>query len=128
MKTEELKAAGLTEEQVGKVMAANGKDVEAEKAKTAALAAERDGLKAQLAEAGKTIEGFKGVDAAGMQKQIDEWKQKAQAAEENAKKQAADFAYDAAVQQYVGGLTFTSELAKTAFASGLKAKIGRAHV
>lgn len=59
MKTEELKAKGLTEEQVAFVMAENGKDVNAAKSK---LEAERDNYKEQLTTAKNALKEFEGVD------------------------------------------------------------------
>jgi hypothetical protein len=59
MKTEDLKAKGLTEEQVAFVMAENGKDVNAVKSK---LEAERDNYKEQLTTAKNALKEFEGVD------------------------------------------------------------------
>lgn len=64
MKREFLKELGLTDEQIDFIMAENGKDVEAVKAKTT------------TAEAGKQIEAFKGMDIEGVKKSADEWKAK----------------------------------------------------
>lgn len=44
MKTEELKALGLTDEQISAIMRANGIDIEAEKVKTNMAITERDAL------------------------------------------------------------------------------------
>lgn len=62
MKTEELKTLGLTEEQISAVMAANGKDVAAEKAKYDAVKTDYEAVKTQLATANTTIDGFKDYD------------------------------------------------------------------
>lgn len=59
MKTEELKAKGLTEEQISFVMEENGKDVNAVKSK---LEAERDNYKEQLTTAKNALKEFEGVD------------------------------------------------------------------
>ena len=71
MKTEELTALGLNEDQVKQVFALNGKDVEAAKAakdKTIAdLTAERDGLKTRLDTAETTLKKFEGIDAQQIQ-------------------------------------------------------------
>lgn len=50
MKTEFLKELGLTQEQIDKIMAENGKDVEKYKTAAEGSKAELDGLKTQLAE------------------------------------------------------------------------------
>lgn len=55
MKREELTAAGLTDDQVDKVMKLNGDDINREKAKYS----DYDDLKAQLEKANATIDGMK---------------------------------------------------------------------
>lgn len=66
MEREFLSKLGLEKDVIDKIMAENGKDIEAVKAKTKAneqtvaeKASEIESLKAQLAEANKTIDGFK---------------------------------------------------------------------
>lgn len=63
MKTEDLKAQGLSEEQITFVMAENGKDVQREKDKAA-------GLKTQLDTAKESLKAFEGVDVADLQSKI----------------------------------------------------------
>jgi hypothetical protein len=63
MKTEDLQAQGLTEEQIKYVMAENGKDVNREKTKA-------DGYKTQLDSAKEALKGFEGVDVADLQSKI----------------------------------------------------------
>ena len=48
MKTEFLKELGLEQETISKIMAENGKDIEAEKKKTQKAEGERDNYKSQL--------------------------------------------------------------------------------
>jgi len=90
MKREELKTLGLTDEQIDKVMAENGKDIEATKSKFA----DYDGLKTQLTDANKTIEGFKAMDIDGIKKAADDWKAKAEKAETDAAAKIADMQFD----------------------------------
>lgn len=77
MKTEELTALGLNDEQVQKVFAIHGKDMEALKSQNAALSAE----KTQAEEARKTAEealkGFEGKTPEEIKNQIAEYEQKA---------------------------------------------------
>lgn len=80
MKTEFLKALGLTEEQIADIMKENGKDVEASKAKFS----DYDDLKTQLADAGTTIDGFKAMDIDGIKKAAEDYKAKAEQAEKDA--------------------------------------------
>ena len=85
MKTEELTALGLTEEQVKGVFALNGKDIAAEQAKhskaIAAVETERDDLKTRLATAETTLKGFEGIDPAKVKQEIEDYKKRAEDAE-----------------------------------------------
>lgn len=80
MKTEFLKELGLEQEVIDKIMAENGKDVEATKGKYA----DYDDVKTQLAKANQTIEGFKAMDVDGIKAAADDWKQKYEQAEQDA--------------------------------------------
>ena len=71
MKTEFLKGLGLEQDVIDKIMAENGKDIAAEKAKTTKAEGERDNYKGQLATATESLEKFKDVDLAAMQGEID---------------------------------------------------------
>ena len=87
MKTAELTAIGLTEEQATQVLAMNGKDIES--AKTAKdkviadLTGERDDYKARLETAETTLQGFEGIDPQKIQQEIQSYKQKAEDAEKD---------------------------------------------
>lgn len=70
MKTEFLKSLGLEQDIVDKIMAENGKDIAAEKAKTTKAEGERDNFKDQLATATESLEKFKDVDPTAMQSEI----------------------------------------------------------
>ena len=63
MKTEELKAKGLTDEQIAFVMAENGKDVKREKDKA-------DSYKTQLDTAKESLKAFDGVNVAELKNKI----------------------------------------------------------
>lgn len=67
MKTEFLKAMGLTDEQIADIMKENGKDVSAAKAKFA----DYDDLKTQLADAQKKLAEKPAVDADKLQADLD---------------------------------------------------------
>lgn len=123
MKREDLKAKGLTDEQIDFVMAENGKDINALKDANAqkdqqitALTTERDGLKTQLADRDKDIEDLK--------------KQKGNTDELNQKLTDLQTKYDTdtqalrdkmdaqarshAAEQFYGNVEFTSGFAKKA--------------
>lgn len=58
MKTEALKALGLTDEQVQRVFAMNGADVNREKQAAETAKAERDAIRTQLDEANTKLKGY----------------------------------------------------------------------
>ena len=58
MKTEDLKALGLSDEQVQRVFAMNGEEMNGLKASVATLTAERDTARTSLADANKKLEGY----------------------------------------------------------------------
>ena len=87
MKTSELTAIRLTEEQATPVLAMNGKDIESAKAAKdkviADLTGERDDYKARLETAETTLQGFEGIDPEKFQQEIQSYKQKAEDAEKD---------------------------------------------
>lgn len=111
MKTEELKALGLNEEQVQKVFALHGADIERQKQTITTLTTERDAARNSLSEANRKLEGYD-----------PDWKAKAEKAENDAKAQVAALQSDFAAESAVSGVRFSSESARKAFLSDLKAK------
>lgn len=111
MKTEELKALGLNDDQVQKVFAMNGTEMNDLKQQITTLTAERDTARNNLSDANKKLEGYD-----------PEWKTKAEKAENDAKAQVAAMQQDFAAQTAAAGVKFSSESAKRAFLSDLKAK------
>lgn len=87
MKTEELTAIGITEDQAKQVLAMNGKDIEgAKKAKDKVIAdleTERDGYKTRLETAETTLKRFEGIDPEKIQQEITNYKQRAEDAEKD---------------------------------------------
>lgn len=71
MKTEFLKGLGLEQDAIDKIMAENGKDIQAEKAKTAAAEGERDNYKTQLDTAKEALTKFDGVNIDDLKGQIE---------------------------------------------------------
>lgn len=111
MKTEDLKALGLNDDQVQKVFAMNGAEMNDLKQQVATLTTERDTARTQLGDVNKKLEGYD-----------PDWKTKAAEAENQAKVQVAELQSDFAAQSAVSGVKFSSESAKKAFLSDLKAK------
>lgn len=103
MNKEDLKKLGLTDEGViDQIIVLHGKDIEGHKGKLTTAQAETEGLKSQLAEAGKTIDGFKGLDIEGVKKSADEWKAKAEQAAADSVTQMSALRFDHALD---GALT-----------------------
>ena len=90
MKTEFLKAMGLTDEQIADIMKENGKDVEAAKAKFS----DYDDLKKQLGEANDTIKSYTDMDIEGIKKSAKDWEEKAVKAEREAAEKIADMEFN----------------------------------
>ena len=111
MKTEDLKALGLNDDQIQKVFAMNGTDMNDLKQQVTTLTTERDAARSQLGEANKKLEGYD-----------PEWRAKAEKAENDAKEQVAALQNDFAAQTAISAVKFSSESAKKAFLSDLKAK------
>lgn len=124
MKREFLEALGLDKENVDKIMAENGADIEREKAKTAATKADLDKAQTALADREKDLEELKKTagDAEATKKQLEELQAKYTAETEAHKAEIAERDYDAAVSAHVADLKFSSKGAKAAFVADLKAK------
>lgn len=93
MKTEELKAKGLTDEQVSYVMAENGKDVQREKDRYTAL-------KKQLDDTQATLKGFEGVDVNELKNRVTELTNSLTAETEKHKQELADRDFNDLVKQF----------------------------
>lgn len=111
MKTDELKALGLSDDQAQRVFALHGEDVNGLKTTIATLTAERDTARTGLGEANKKLEGYD-----------PDWKQKAADAEQKAAAQVSALKADYAAENAAAGLKFSSVSAKKAFLADLKAK------
>lgn len=122
MRREFLKELELTDEVIDKIMAENGKDIEKHKTQAEAFKAELDTVKGQLTEAGKQIEGFKGMDIDGIKKAADEWKEKYETAEKDYKSKVFEMERDGLIKDKLSSLKFTSEYAKKGVFDEIKAK------
>lgn len=111
MKTEDLKALGLNDEQVQRVFAMNGADVNREKQAAETAKAERDAIRTQLDEANTKLKGYD-----------PDWQQKATDAQKAADAKVAELQAGYAAQNAAAGLHFTSASAKKAFMADLAAK------
>jgi phage-related minor tail protein len=108
MKREELTAAGLTEEQIEKVMKLNGDDINREKSKYS----DYDDVQKQLEKANATIDGMK--DYEDVKAKVTQYQQEA----ENAKKEAAakvqQLELQAKIKDFTGNKKFVNDLTRDA--------------
>lgn len=102
MNKKELTDLGIAEDVAEKIIVLHGKDIESHKSKLTAAQADADATKAQLAEASKQIEAFKGMDIEGVKKSADEWKVAAEKAKTDAEAQLHALKFDHALD---GALT-----------------------
>lgn len=117
MKTEELQELGLNEDQIKGVFRLNGIDIkDYDKIKQ-----DRDTFKERAETAEKNLKEFGEKDYETVTKELKEWQEKYEKDTENYKKQIHDRDYADAIKEHVSGLKFTSESAKKAYVSELKA-------
>ena len=120
MKTEDLQAQGLNEDQIKYVFAENGKDIAAEKKRADTAEKDRDSWKNRAETAENTLKGFEGKDFDAIQKDRDEWKQKAETAEADYKQQIYDRDFSDALSTAMESYKFSSDYAKTAVMAEIK--------
>lgn len=130
MKTDELKAWGLTDEQSEKVMAQYGKDVSKLQKENEKLTADRDKEKERADTAEETLKKFDGVDVETMQAELATWQKKAKDAEKDYADKLAQRDFEDALKEEISAYKFTSEAAKKAIMTeireaGLKVKDGK---
>lgn len=94
MKTEDLQAKGLNQEQIDFVMSEYGKDVNA-------IKAERDGYKTQLDTAQTSLKAMEGIDTAGLQTKVSDLTKQLQDKDTEIDKIKADYAFDASVKEAI---------------------------
>lgn len=117
MKTEELIALGLTQEQADKVFAMNGKDITAEKTKFA----DYEDIKGQLKAANDTIDGFGDVEA--IKAEVIKYKADAETAKSDADKRIAQLETQSKVREFTSSKQFVNTLTKEAIEGKLLAEL-----
>lgn len=112
MKTEFLKEFGLEKEAIDKIMAENGKDVNAVKETLATVQGELDKVKPQLDEANKTIEKF--GDYEDTKQAAEDWKKKFEENEASHAEKLAEIELQKKIDEVLVGAKHP-ELLKNAF-------------
>lgn len=87
MKREFLEGLGIEKENIDKIMAENGKDIEAVKANLSTKEQELADAKKLLDDANKEIEGFKDLDVEAIKAKAEDYKAKFEEAQEKAKEE-----------------------------------------
>lgn len=98
MNKKDLLDLGLDEDAVQKIIIMHGKDIEKHKADLVERDNEAKALAAQLAEAGQTIESFKAMDVDAIKAAAEEWKSKAELAQQEAEQKITAVKFDHALQ------------------------------
>lgn len=111
MKTEELKALGLSDEQAQQVFALHGTDVNALQEKIGTLTTELAAARQSLSQANEKLTGYD-----------PDWQQKMADAEKTAAEQLRQVQSGYAAERAAAGLRFSSASAKKAFMADLAAK------
>lgn len=99
MKREFLKELGVADDVIDKVMAENGKDIQAEQSKLSEKDKEIDLINNQLKEANKTIKSYKDMDIENIQKSASEWESKAKTLEKEKTSLKNDYALKSALEK-----------------------------
>lgn len=122
MERKTLEELGLASEQIEKVIAMNGADIEKVKTKSTAFESENLSLKEQLEKANETIqnanleiESFKTMDVDGIKAKAEEWKTKY----EQIESEKAEMQNKYRAESFANTLEFSSNSAKKAFVHDL---------
>ena len=111
MERKYLKELGVAEDLIDKIMAENGKDIEATKTKFA----DYDDLKTQITTANKTIQDFKDLDIDGIKKSADDYKLKFEQAETASQTKINELQFNHALDGALTGSKAKSAKAVKAF-------------
>ena len=114
---------------INKAVSENYKTVSEFEKKVSKLEAENESLKDRAETAEETLKGFEGKDLNAMQKEIDDWKEKATKAESEYNTKMAEHEKQELLKEAFAEIEFTSESAKKAImaqiAEGVSVKNGK---
>ena len=117
MKREELTAAGLTDEQIDKVMKMNGDDINREKAKFA----DYDEIKAQLEKANATLEGMKDYD--NVKADVLKYQQEAEKAKAEAAAKVQQLELQGRIKDFTSTKKFVNDITREAINAKLESAL-----
>lgn len=127
MKREFLKALELSDEVIDKIMAENGKDIEAEKSKTASYKQKFETSESDKAELETKIEELQtaGADSEKIKSELDTLKKKIEDEKAAAEAERADKELTDSIVAVFGDKNFTSEYAKQGIIAEMKSEIAK---
>ena len=114
MKREFLKALGVTDENIDKIMAENGVDIEAQKLKTTTAITERDGAQQTLKETQESLKKFDGLDLEAQKQSIIDMQTKYDTDTKALEVKISKQNYMSGAEKFIDKITFTSKLARDA--------------
>ena len=117
MKREELTAAGLTDEQIDKVMKMNGDDINREKSKFA----DYDEIKAQLEKANATIDGMKDYEA--VKADVLKYQQEAETAKAEAAAKVQQLELQGKIKDFTSTKKFVNDITREAINAQLESAL-----
>lgn len=117
MKREELAAAGLTDEQIEKVMKLNGDDINREKSKYS----DYDDVKKQLEKANETINGMKDYEA--VKADVVKYQQEAEAAKKETAAKVQQLTLQAKIKDFTNSKKFVNDLTRDAINAQLESAL-----
>ena len=117
MKREELTAAGLTDDQIDKVMKLNGDDINREKAKFA----DYDEIKAQLEKANATLEGMKDYD--NVKADVLKYQQEAEKAKAEAAAKVQQLELQGKIKDFTSTKKFVNDITREAINAKLESAL-----
>lgn len=122
MKREFLEGLGIDKENIDKIMAENGKDIESFKSNLSTKETELASIKEQLTNANKEIEGFKDLNIDEIKQRADKYKEDYKALEKQSKEELENFKYEVAVKEYASHFAFANERVKNSIINDIKEK------
>lgn len=120
MKTEDLKAQGLSDEQIQFVMKENGKDIKELQTNNGKLEDDLTEMTTRATTAEDTLKKFDGIDPEQIQTELADWKKKAEDAEKDYNAKIAERDFSDALRTELESIKFSSEAAKEAISAKIK--------
>ena len=121
MKTEDLQKQGLTEDQINYIMAENGKDIKKLQKQVDDHTADRDNWKTKAETAEETIKKFDGIDPERVKGELEEGKKRAEDVEKEYAAKLEERDFNDVLKTELEGMKFSSSAAKKAVEADIRA-------